>query len=129
MVDCIVAFERQRQVVIMIDDDGLNRRDQQLGQLRVANLGKPDTMPVLDQIAVERANQRKPERTPVLGTKLCVLPAQQQPRRSMRLQYEPTEPGQDPRHCGTVEPTWNLLDLTPDGRPSADEQFNYGCCH
>ncbi|MFL6747776.1 MAG: DUF899 family protein, partial [Sphingomicrobium sp.] len=45
------------------------------------------------------------------------------------LLYEPTEPGQDPRHCGTVEPTWNLLDLTPDGRPRADEQFNYGCCH
>jgi len=45
------------------------------------------------------------------------------------LLYEATEPGQDPRHCGTVEPTWNLLDLTPDGRPSADEQFIYSCCH
>ena len=129
MVDGIVAFEGQRQVVVMIDDDGLNRRDQKFGQLRVAYLGKPGTVPVLNQIAVERTNQRKPERTSVFGTKLCILPAQKQPRRSMRLQYEATEPGQDPRHCGTVEPTWNLLDLTPDGRPSADEQFIYSCCH
>ena len=44
------------------------------------------------------------------------------------LLYEATEPGQDPRHCGTVEPTWTLLDLTRDGRPLADEQFNYVCC-
>ena len=39
---------------------------------------------------------------------------------------EPTEPGQDPRHVGTLEPSWNLLDLTPEGRPAAwDEQFVY----
>ena len=30
--------------------------------------------------------------------------------------YAPTEPGQDPRHVGTLEPLWNLLDLTPEGR-------------
>ncbi|MGH8495853.1 MAG: DUF899 family protein [Gammaproteobacteria bacterium] len=28
------------------------------------------------------------------------------------------EPGQDPRHVGTLEPLWNLLDLTPEGRPA-----------
>jgi predicted dithiol-disulfide oxidoreductase (DUF899 family) len=39
---------------------------------------------------------------------------------------EPTEPGQDPRHVGTLEPSWNLLDLTPLGRPATwDEQFTY----
>jgi predicted dithiol-disulfide oxidoreductase (DUF899 family) len=39
---------------------------------------------------------------------------------------EPTEPGQDPRHVGTLEPAWNLLDLTPEGRPPTwDEQFTY----
>jgi predicted dithiol-disulfide oxidoreductase (DUF899 family) len=39
---------------------------------------------------------------------------------------EPTEPGQDPRHVGTIEASWNLLDLTPEGRPAAwDEQFTY----
>jgi predicted dithiol-disulfide oxidoreductase (DUF899 family) len=39
---------------------------------------------------------------------------------------EPTEPGQDTRHVGTLEPSWNLLDLTPEGRPSTwDEQFSY----
>jgi predicted dithiol-disulfide oxidoreductase (DUF899 family) len=39
---------------------------------------------------------------------------------------EPAEPGQDPRHVGTLEPSWNLLDLTPEGRPSSwDEQFTY----
>jgi predicted dithiol-disulfide oxidoreductase (DUF899 family) len=44
------------------------------------------------------------------------------------LLFEPADPGQDPRHAGTVEPMWTLLDLTPGGRPDADEQFDYGCC-
>jgi predicted dithiol-disulfide oxidoreductase (DUF899 family) len=39
------------------------------------------------------------------------------------LFYAPTEPGQDPRHVGTLEPLWNLFDLTPQGRPADwDEQ-------
>lgn len=42
------------------------------------------------------------------------------------LFYAPAEPGQDPRHVGTLEPSWNLLDLTPEGRPSIwDEQLSY----
>jgi len=42
------------------------------------------------------------------------------------LFYEPTEPGQDPRHVGTIEPLWNVLDLTPEGRgPDWDEQLTY----
>ena len=42
------------------------------------------------------------------------------------LLYAPTDPGQDPRHVGTIEPLWNLLDLTPGGRPSNwDEQLRY----
>jgi predicted dithiol-disulfide oxidoreductase (DUF899 family) len=37
-----------------------------------------------------------------------------------------SDPGQDPRHCGTIEPLWNLFDLTPEGRPSQwDEQLQY----
>lgn len=32
------------------------------------------------------------------------------------LFYASTDPGQDPRHTGTVEPLWNLYDLTPEGR-------------
>jgi predicted dithiol-disulfide oxidoreductase (DUF899 family) len=44
------------------------------------------------------------------------------------LLFLPTEPGQDPRHLGTVEPMWTLLDLTPVGRPDADEQIEYECC-
>ncbi len=44
------------------------------------------------------------------------------------LLFAPAEPGQDPRHCGTVEPMWTLLDLTPGGRPNANEQFSYPCC-
>jgi predicted dithiol-disulfide oxidoreductase (DUF899 family) len=44
------------------------------------------------------------------------------------LLFAPTDPGQDPRHVGTVEPMWTLLDLTPGGRPNAYEQFKYGCC-
>jgi len=42
------------------------------------------------------------------------------------LFYAPTEPGQDPRHVGTLEPLWNLFDLTPEGRPTGwDEQLSY----
>ena len=46
---------------------------------------------------------------------------------SSELFYAPVDPGQDPRHVGTLEPLWNLLDLTPEGRPQGwDEQFQYG---
>jgi predicted dithiol-disulfide oxidoreductase (DUF899 family) len=42
------------------------------------------------------------------------------------LLYAPSDPGQDPRHVGTLEPSWNLLDLTPEGRPTDwDEQLTY----
>jgi predicted dithiol-disulfide oxidoreductase (DUF899 family) len=42
------------------------------------------------------------------------------------LFYASTDPGQDPRHVGTVEPLWNLFDLTPEGRPTDwDEQLRY----
>ncbi|OLE36708.1 MAG: hypothetical protein AUG48_06365 [Actinobacteria bacterium 13_1_20CM_3_68_9] len=42
------------------------------------------------------------------------------------LFYAPTEPDQDPRHLGTLEPVWNLFDLTPEGRPADwDEQLSY----
>ena len=41
------------------------------------------------------------------------------------LFYAPTDPGQAPRHVGTLEPLWNLFDLTPEGRPDWDEQLTY----
>ncbi|NUR78579.1 MAG: DUF899 family protein [Thermoleophilia bacterium] len=42
------------------------------------------------------------------------------------LLYAPRDPGQDPRHVGTIEALWNLLDLTPEGRPAVwDEQLAY----
>ena len=41
------------------------------------------------------------------------------------LFYAPTEPGQEPRHVGTLEPVWNIFDLTPEGRPDWDEQLAY----
>jgi predicted dithiol-disulfide oxidoreductase (DUF899 family) len=44
------------------------------------------------------------------------------------LVHAPTDPGQDMRHLGTVEPLWTLFDLTPAGRPNADEQIEYSCC-
>jgi predicted dithiol-disulfide oxidoreductase (DUF899 family) len=45
---------------------------------------------------------------------------------SSELFYAPTDPDQDPRHVGTLEPVWNLLDLTPEGRPTVwDEQLRY----
>jgi predicted dithiol-disulfide oxidoreductase (DUF899 family) len=46
------------------------------------------------------------------------------------LLYAPTEPDQDPRHLGTLEPAWNLFDLLPSGRGADwDEQLDYACCH
>jgi predicted dithiol-disulfide oxidoreductase (DUF899 family) len=45
---------------------------------------------------------------------------------SSELLYAPSDPGQDPRHVGTLEPLSNLLDLTPEGRPPGwDEQLSY----
>jgi predicted dithiol-disulfide oxidoreductase (DUF899 family) len=42
------------------------------------------------------------------------------------LFYAPTDPGQDPRHVGTLEPVWNMFDLTPEGRlVDWDEQLRY----
>jgi predicted dithiol-disulfide oxidoreductase (DUF899 family) len=42
------------------------------------------------------------------------------------LFYAPSDPGQDPRHVGTIEPVWNLFDLTREGRPADwDEQLSY----
>ena len=42
------------------------------------------------------------------------------------LFYAPTDPGEDPRHVGTLEPVWNLFDLTPEGRGTDwDEQLSY----
>ncbi|MCI2417351.1 DUF899 family protein [Saccharopolyspora sp. K220] len=40
--------------------------------------------------------------------------------------YAPSDPGQDPRHNGTLEPLWNMHDLTPEGRPENwHEQLSY----
>ena len=45
---------------------------------------------------------------------------------SSELLYAPADSGQEPRHVGTLEPVWNLFDLTPEGRPSDwAEQFGY----
>ena len=42
------------------------------------------------------------------------------------LFFVPTEPGQETRHVGTLEPVWNLFDLTPEGRGADwDEQLSY----
>lgn len=45
---------------------------------------------------------------------------------SSELLYAPSDPGQEPRHVGTLEPLWNLFDLIPEGRPvDWVEQFSY----
>jgi predicted dithiol-disulfide oxidoreductase (DUF899 family) len=47
------------------------------------------------------------------------------------LLYAQAEPEQDPRHVGTLEPLWNMLDLTRQGRRRDwEEQLFYPCtCH
>jgi predicted dithiol-disulfide oxidoreductase (DUF899 family) len=45
---------------------------------------------------------------------------------SSEMLYAPSDAGEDPRHVGTLEPLWNLVDLTPEGRPSDwYEQLDY----
>jgi predicted dithiol-disulfide oxidoreductase (DUF899 family) len=45
---------------------------------------------------------------------------------SSEMLYAPTDPGQDPRHTGTLEPLWNIFDLMPEGRPTDwQEQLDY----
>ena len=42
------------------------------------------------------------------------------------LTYAQMDPGQDHRSVGTLEPLWNLFDLTREGRPTDwDEQLSY----
>jgi predicted dithiol-disulfide oxidoreductase (DUF899 family) len=42
------------------------------------------------------------------------------------LFYAPVDPDQETRHVGTLEPLWNLFDLTPEGRGTDwDEQLSY----
>jgi predicted dithiol-disulfide oxidoreductase (DUF899 family) len=42
------------------------------------------------------------------------------------LFYAPEDPGQEPRHVGTLEPLWNLFDLIPAGRPADwSEELSY----
>jgi predicted dithiol-disulfide oxidoreductase (DUF899 family) len=42
------------------------------------------------------------------------------------LTYAPSDPGQDHRSVGTLEPLWNLFDLTREGRPTDwDERLSY----
>jgi predicted dithiol-disulfide oxidoreductase (DUF899 family) len=50
---------------------------------------------------------------------------------SSELGFAESEPGQDPRAAGTIEPLWNLMDFTPGGRADFEEQLQYGgnCCH
>jgi predicted dithiol-disulfide oxidoreductase (DUF899 family) len=45
---------------------------------------------------------------------------------SSEMLYAPADPGQDPRHAGTIEPSWNIFDLTREGRPADwQEQLEY----
>ena len=54
---------------------------------------------------------------------------------SSEMIFAGSDPGQDPRHNGTIESMWNLFDLTREGRPMEwHEQVSYGaaeadCCH
>ena len=45
---------------------------------------------------------------------------------SSEMFWTETDPRQDPRHTGTIEPLWNIFDLTRKGRPSRwQEQLQY----
>jgi predicted dithiol-disulfide oxidoreductase (DUF899 family) len=42
------------------------------------------------------------------------------------LMFAPRDEGEDPRHVDFMWPLWNILDLTPEGRPSWHPQLQYG---
>jgi predicted dithiol-disulfide oxidoreductase (DUF899 family) len=45
---------------------------------------------------------------------------------SSELMFAPTDGDQDPRHVGTIEPLWNLIDMTREGRRQDwNEQLSY----
>ena len=47
----------------------------------------------------------------------------------IELVYAAMEPVQEMRHTGTIEPLWNLFDMTRGGRGNHwDEQLQYPCC-
>jgi predicted dithiol-disulfide oxidoreductase (DUF899 family) len=41
------------------------------------------------------------------------------------LLYVPPEPGQQYRHNDLLDPLWNMLDLTPEGRGAFEPRVNY----
>ena len=45
---------------------------------------------------------------------------------SSEMLFADPDPGQDPRHAGTIEPLWTLMDLTPIGRPDFKSRSNIG---
>ena len=47
---------------------------------------------------------------------------------SSELTFAGSDPGQDHRAQGTIEPFWNMFDLTPGGRPDFSEQLQYAAC-
>lgn len=42
------------------------------------------------------------------------------------LLYVPPEPGQEYRHDDLLDPLWNMLDVTPEGRGDFDPKLDYG---
>jgi predicted dithiol-disulfide oxidoreductase (DUF899 family) len=41
------------------------------------------------------------------------------------LLYVPAEPGQEYRHNDLLDPLWNMLDVTPEGRGDFDPKVHY----
>jgi predicted dithiol-disulfide oxidoreductase (DUF899 family) len=44
---------------------------------------------------------------------------------SSELLYVPAEPGQEYRHNDLIDPLWNLLDTTPEGRGDFEPALAY----
>jgi predicted dithiol-disulfide oxidoreductase (DUF899 family) len=41
------------------------------------------------------------------------------------LLYVPPEPGQEYRHNDLLDPLWNMLDVTPEGRGDFEPKLDY----
>src|SRR5262245_49009485 len=74
--------------------------------------------------AESRRGRVRPRRETIRGSGASAASSRE--HWASELLRAPSDPGQDPRHLGTVEPLWTLFDLTPGGRPAADEQLEYG---
>lgn len=84
-----------------------------------------------DSTALTKAMRKQQEFKPGIEWDMPIFNVFRREGRTMRhfwgseLLYVPAEPGQEYRHDDLLDPLWNFLDLTPEGRGDFDPQLKY----